>query len=144
MFLNIYCCFIYIVGFMSSFLCSHVGLNFLFYKIIRVFLDVFQHIPVISTEDFSTLFWAIFPHSNWIQRDTEYSVRMWENRDQNNSENGSFLRSVFYVPHVNEVLQAALSYLCASKGHFISLKLDKIVKFVLEESVLSIVQSYVE
>ena len=69
---------------------------------------------------------------------------MRENTDQNNSENGSFLLSVFYVPHVNEVLQAALSYLCASKGHFISLKLDKIVTFVLEESVLTIVQSHVE
>ena len=69
---------------------------------------------------------------------------MRENTDQNNSENGSFFRSVFYATHVNEVLQAALSYLSASKGHFISLKLDKIVKFVLEESVLSIVQSYVK
>ena len=129
---------------MSSFLCSHVGLSFLFYKIIRVFLDDFHHIPVISTKDFSTLSWSIFPHSDWIQRDTEYSVRMRENTDQNNSENGSFFRSVFYATHVNEVLQAALSYLSASKGHFISFKLDKIVKFVLEESVLSIVQSYVK
>ena len=24
----------------------------------------------------------IFPHSDWIRRDTKYSVRMWENTDQ--------------------------------------------------------------
>ena len=46
----------------------------------------------------------IFPHSDWIRRDTRteyreiprispYSVRMWENADQNNSEYRHFLRS---------------------------------------------------
>ena len=28
----------------------------------------------------------IFPHSDWIRRDTEYSVQKWKNTDQNNSE----------------------------------------------------------
>ena len=38
----------------------------------------------------------VFPHSDWMRRDTlylSYSVTMPENTDQNNSEYGHFLRS---------------------------------------------------
>ena len=38
----------------------------------------------------------IFPHSDWIRRDT-YSVRMRENADQNNSEYWQFFRCVYYT-----------------------------------------------
>ena len=37
---------------------------------------------------FAVILLLIFPHLDWIQRDT------WENTDQNNSESGHFLRSV--------------------------------------------------
>ena len=36
---------------------------------------------------------CVFPHSDWIRRDTSYSVRMRENIDQENSVFGHFLRS---------------------------------------------------
>ena len=35
----------------------------------------------------------IFPHSDWIRRETEYSVQMRENTNQKNSEYGHFSRS---------------------------------------------------
>ena len=37
----------------------------------------------------------IFPYSDWIRRDTEYSVRIRENTDQKNSEYGHFSRSEY-------------------------------------------------
>ena len=42
---------------------------------------------------FGVILVRIFPHSDWIRRDTE-SVRIRENADQNNSEYGHFSRSV--------------------------------------------------
>ena len=45
---------------------------------------------------FGVILVRIFPHLDWIWRDTEispYSVRMRENADQNNSEYGHFSRS---------------------------------------------------
>ena len=42
---------------------------------------------------------SIFPHLDWIRRNTPYSpysVRMRENADQNNSEYQNFLRSELY------------------------------------------------
>ena len=39
----------------------------------------------------------IFSHLDRIRRDTEYSVRMRENTDQNNSEYGHFLRSEYQM-----------------------------------------------
>ena len=45
---------------------------------------------------FGVILVRIFPHSDWIRRNTPYlsvSVRMRENADQNNSEHGHFLRS---------------------------------------------------
>ena len=42
---------------------------------------------------FGIILVCIFPHSDWIRRDTSYLVRMRENADQNNSEYGHFLRS---------------------------------------------------
>ena len=41
---------------------------------------------------FGVILVRIFPHSEWIRRDTEY-LRMWENLDQNNSEYRHLLRS---------------------------------------------------
>ena len=41
----------------------------------------------------------ILLHSDWIQRDTEYSVRMQKNADQKNSEYGQLSRSVLYWKH---------------------------------------------
>ena len=35
----------------------------------------------------------IFPHLDWIRSISSYSVQMWENTDQKNSEYGLFLRS---------------------------------------------------
>ena len=42
---------------------------------------------------FGVILVRIFPHSDWIRRDTQYLVQMRENADQNNSEYGHFLRS---------------------------------------------------
>ena len=54
-----------------------------------------------------SVFWVIlvliFPHSDWIRRDTPYlfvsispySVQIRENADQSNSEWGHFLRSIW-------------------------------------------------
>ena len=42
---------------------------------------------------FGVILSRIFPHSDWIRRDTLYLVRMRENADQNNSEYGHFARS---------------------------------------------------
>ena len=47
------------------------------------------------------LFWSAFSRIRTeykeILRISTYSVRMWENVDQNNSEYGHFLRSVPYI-----------------------------------------------
>ena len=51
---------------------------------------------------FGVILIRIFAYSDWIRRDTEYqsicpySVQMRENTDQNNSEYGHFLRSVYF------------------------------------------------
>ena len=42
---------------------------------------------------FEVILVRIFPHSDWMQRDTPYLVRMLENSDHNNSEYEHFLRS---------------------------------------------------
>ena len=50
------------------------------------------------------LFWSAFSRiqTEYVERlrITPYSVRMWENTDQNNSEYGQFLRRVIciYIP----------------------------------------------
>ena len=48
----------------------------------------------------SELFWSVFSRiptvNGEILRTSPYSVRMWENPDQNNSEYGHFLRSIYY------------------------------------------------
>ena len=36
----------------------------------------------------------IFPHSEWIRRDTEYLFQMWGNTDHSTSEHGHFICSV--------------------------------------------------
>ena len=57
--------------------------------------DVFQYTSW-KVSVFGVILVRIFPHSDWIQRDTlyhSYSVRMRENADQNNSEYGHFLRN---------------------------------------------------
>ena len=47
---------------------------------------------------YSELFWSVFSRirteDGGILRISPYSVRMWENADQNNSKYGHFLRSV--------------------------------------------------
>ena len=47
---------------------------------------------------YSELFWSVFSRIRTeygeILRISPYSVRMWENADQNNSKYGHFLRSV--------------------------------------------------
>ena len=43
---------------------------------------------------FGVILVRIFRHSDCTRKDTEYSFRMRENTDQNNSEYGHFLRSV--------------------------------------------------
>ena len=47
------------------------------------------------------LFWSAFSciQTEYVERlrITPYSVRMWENTDQNNSEYGQFLRRVIYI-----------------------------------------------
>ena len=47
---------------------------------------------------YSELFWSVFSRIRTeygeIRSISPYSVRMWENADQNNSEYGHFLRSV--------------------------------------------------
>ena len=42
---------------------------------------------------FGVILVSIFPHLDWILRVSPYSVQMRENKDQNNSEYGHFLRS---------------------------------------------------
>ena len=42
---------------------------------------------------FGVILVRIFPHLNWIRRDTQYR----QNTDQNNSKYGHFLRSAFYA-----------------------------------------------
>ena len=50
-----------------------------------------------------SIFWVflvhIFPHSDWIRRDTDspFSVRIRENTDQSNSEYGHFLQCWFLL-----------------------------------------------
>ena len=58
---------------------------------------------------YSELFWSVFPRI-WAEfstphfslRISQYSVRMWENVDQNYSEYGHFSRSVFLWLQVSE------------------------------------------
>ena len=66
---------------------------------------VFFHLNIMTWK--VPVFWVIlvliFPHSDWIGRDTPYlsvsispySVQMRENADQSNSEWGHFLRSIW-------------------------------------------------
>ena len=73
------------------------NLNFnLFYEILLVFYEIFLLNCYKTTEQslrekcsYSGLFWSVFSRV----RISSYSVRMWENADQNNSEYGHFLRS---------------------------------------------------
>ena len=68
-----------------------------------------------------TGFWSkfilarIFQHSDWIRRDTKYSVRMRENADQNNSEYGNFLR----IDWLRVAEHAPDSHFCTSSRSFI-------------------------
>ena len=60
---------------------------------------------------FGVVLVRIFPHSDWIRRDLRislYSVQIWENTDQNNSEYGHFLRSVREAVKVREDLELPL------------------------------------
>ena len=60
-----------------------------------IWLDC-EYASVDSTS--SVILIPIFPHSDWIRRDTpnhSVLVRMRENMDQNNSEYGHFSRSVY-------------------------------------------------
>ena len=50
---------------------------------------------------FEVILVRIFPYSDWTWRDTEYSVRVRENTDQNNSEYGHFLRSDIQMKIIN-------------------------------------------
>ena len=59
-----------------------------------------MHYTMWKVSVFGVILVHIFPHSDWIRRDTvhlspisPYSVRMRENKDQNNSEYGQFLHS---------------------------------------------------
>ena len=59
----------------------------------------------------------IFPYLDWIRRDTEYSVRMRENKDQKNSGYGQFLRSgrfdtCFFVQQKNRESHQDLRDFC--------------------------------
>ena len=51
-----------------------------------------KKVQCVKVPVFAVILVRIFPHSDWIRRDTEYSVQMRENVDQNNSEYGHFLR----------------------------------------------------
>ena len=47
---------------------------------------------------FGVILVRIFPHSDWIRRETPYLVQMRENADQNNSEYGYFLHITISTP----------------------------------------------
>ena len=51
---------------------------------------------------YSELFWFVFSSIRQIQSISMYSVQMRENTDQNNSENGHFLRNVTLLKQVPE------------------------------------------
>ena len=63
---------------------------------------------------FGVILVRIFPHSDWIRRDTEYlpySVRMRENVDQNNSEYGHFFTQyIFEKAELNKIKSIFASY----------------------------------
>ena len=53
---------------------------------------------------------SILGHSDWIRRDTPYSVRMWENTEQNNSEYRYFL----HKPKVWNFTESGVCHCCFS------------------------------
>ena len=57
---------------------------------------IYREIITVQKMSFFGVFLVrIFPYSDWIRRDTEYSVRIRENTDQKNSEYGHFSRSEY-------------------------------------------------
>ena len=59
----------------------------------EIFIKVFLHcLKGVCIQSYSGPHFPAFQHLDWIRRDM-YSVRMWENADQNNSEYGHFSRS---------------------------------------------------
>ena len=93
---------------MSAFLAFSVKNIFTFYEL-NILLQnlpnftykemLLKHGGIIITSWKLSVFWVIlvriFLHSDRILRISPYSVRMRENRDQNNSEYGRFLRSEY-------------------------------------------------
>ena len=67
--------------------CAKVVYFLLFY--FKVFVDTAWKVSV-----FRIILVRIFPHSDWIQTDTEYLSLNVGKYGQNNSEYGHFLRSV--------------------------------------------------
>ena len=62
-------------------------------------VDIMSDFTAWKVSLFGVFLVRIFSHSNWIWNDlrsiSPYSVRMQENTDQKNSENGHFLRSAY-------------------------------------------------
>ena len=59
--------------------------------------NITQSEPAWKVSVFGVILVRILPHLDWIRRDTPislYSVQMWENVNQNNSEYGHYLWSV--------------------------------------------------
>ena len=74
-----------------------------------------------------------FSHSDWIRRDTPYSVRIRGNTVQKNSEYGYFLRSV--LARVTSYLHVALQYLQHHKNIKTSIILCIVFFFTHHESI---------
>ena len=71
----------------------------------------FMNVTVWKVCVFGVFLVRIFPHSDWMRRDSEYpySVQIRENKDQKNSEYGHFSRSVCHRSHGNLVLVSLVS-----------------------------------
>ena len=60
---------------------------------------------------FGVILVCIFPHSE-IRRISPYFVQMQENADQNNSESGYFLRSVWQNVRYHEIIRPIFQKIC--------------------------------
>ena len=74
------------------------------------------HLTAWKVPVFGVILVHIFPHSDWIRKDTlrkisPYSVRMRENADQNKSEYGHILRSASKSSGANSFLKILAKFL---------------------------------
>ena len=72
---------------------NHNGKNFKWATISWVADSLLLRRSLKTITVFGVFLVSIFQHSNWIRRDTPYSVRMRENKYQKNSEYRHFSRS---------------------------------------------------